>query len=367
MITGYLLKKPDSKRRTFQLLPYSRANGKKIYASPVDTPELAALNESLRQGTLTAAQCELEIKTKILPELKRRIGVKDKAQGESQVSENNLKVFKAFWTKEYRRKKLERPSTAYDEFITALRYFEPLSLHAADVDEIQDHWDKKLKGSRNKKYGNRINQLLTYLNRGFSIVTDRAVTPPLKWVTYDELQKILERVNNPVLRDLYEALYGTGARIGELFVISPEDVRDNGTIYISRQMTPTAELKPYTKNKKSHDTLILPEALPALKRWAAVKDKASYRKRAAHPLTEAAVATFPADREKQISPHKLRHSYVKQMMTLGVPIDRIALYLGDRISTIETTYRQWTVNDSEIDYVKSIMAEGYKRLAAKRK
>lgn len=356
------MKRPDAKRRSFQIVPYRRIDGKRVYSKPIESTVLASLNESLKRGTLTAAQVELEIKQKIIPELKRRAKVPEKAVADSMVSENNMKVFRAFWSKEYRRRKLERPSTAHDEFITALRILEPLSLHSCDVDELQDHWDRHEKGTRHKRYGNRINQLLRFLSRGFEIVTDRAVVPDLKWVTWEELERINELVANPVLRDLYRSLYGTGARLGELFVIEPSDIRANGTIYIHRQLTSAKELKPYTKNKKSHDTIVLKEALPALKRWAGVKDKASYRSRCQHPLINAARKAFPTDPVKQISPHKLRHSYVKKMVTLGVPLDRIAQLLGDRVSTIETTYRQWTVTDPEVDFIRSIMEQGYKRV-----
>lgn len=357
---GFLLKRPDSKRRTFQIIPYTNADGKKTYSSPVQSPELAALNASLLAGTLTAVQALVEIKTRLLPELKRRAGTQVRVLADSNISDNNLRVFKAFWSEKYRRARLELPATAKAEFYSALRILEPLSLHTVDVDTLQDHWDRKEKGTRHKRYGNRINQLLEHLRRGFTISTDRATTPPLKWVSWAELERILERVSDTHLKDLYRTLYGTGARLGEVF---PDfDVRSNGTVFIQRQLTAQALEKPYTKNKKKHDTMVLPEALDAVKRWAALPNKASYRKRCQHPLIEAALATFPADPVKQISPHKLRHSYVKQMLTLGVPLERVAQFLGDRVSTLETAYRQWVVSDSEIDHVKEIMAAGYKRL-----
>jgi integrase len=367
VITGFLVKKPDSSRRTFQIVPYEWANGKKVYSRPLEDASLAALNKSLRAGTLTEAQALLEIKTRLLPELRRRLGVPERVLAEAQVSENNLKVFKQFWSEEYRRAKLEYPPTVKHEFIAALRILEPLSLHTCTADELQDHWDKKESGTRHKRYGNRVNQLLRFLKRGFELRTDRAVTPPLKWVTWLELEQILEHVQDEQLRDLYRSLYGTGARLGEMLALEEDDVRANGTVYICKQIDRDKRLKPYTKNKKSHDTLILREALPAVKRWAKVPNKAALRSRCQKPLIEAALKTFPSNPTKQISPHKLRSSYVKQMLTLGVPLHRIALFLGDLVSTLETSYRQWVVSDAEIDFVKEIMDAGYERLNKKKK
>jgi integrase len=343
-------------------VPYRRANGKRVYSKPIKNGDLDNLNRSLQKGELTAAQAETEIKANLLPELKRRAGVQTKVAIDATISENNMNVFKAFWNHEYRRKKLEHPTTAKNEFFFALSTLEPLSLHTCNVDQLQDHWDKKLSSTRHKRYGNRINQLLGYLKRGFEIVTDRASVPAVKWVSWDELEKILENVSNPELQDLYRSLYATGARLGELFLLEPGDVKANGTIYIHEQLDRDCKAKAYTKNKRAHDTLILKEGLEAVKRWAAVENKESLRKRCQHPLINASKKTFPTNKLKHIGPHKLRHSYVKKMMELGIPLDRIAQFLGDRVSTVESTYRQWTVSDSEIDYVKEIMRLGYSRL-----
>lgn len=364
--TGWILKKPDAKRRTFQLVPYQRLNGKKVYSSPIKHPELEALNTSLKSGTLEQHDAELQIKRKILPAL--RLAANGSANGStdavarSMIGDANLKAFEAFWATHYRRKKMERPSVAKDEFMTALRILEPLALHTASIDELQDHWNKKESGTRHKRYGNRINSLLKFLGRDVRIQTDRAVIPPLKWVSWSDLEKILEHVRDENLKDLYRTLYGTGARLGEMFAIASSDIKSNGTIFISKQIDRDKRLKRYTKNKKAHDTIILPEAMEAVKRWAAVDDKTSYRKRCQHPLISAAAKAFPNDPIKQIGPHKLRHSYVKQMLTLGVPLDRVAQFLGDTISATEANYRQWTVSDAEIKHVRDLMAAGYKRL-----
>lgn len=366
MITGFVLKRPDDKRRTFQILPYRLVNGKRLYQSPVSEPALKSVNDGVLAGRLSVADAEIEIKTKIIPELRRRASIPDKVIIDSLVSTQNMKVFNDCWAKEYRRKKMEDPKTARAEFMRALAILEPLSLYTCDVDTLQDHWDKKESGTRHKRYGNRINQLLRFLGRGFELRTDRAIVPPLKSVTWDELNSILEYLEEEPLKLLYRSLYGTGARLGEMLAIGPEDVRSNGTIYIHKQLDRYKRIKPYTKNKKSHDTVILNEAIESVKKWAAIPNKVEFRSRCQHPLIEAAKRAFPKDTSKQISPHKLRHSYVKKMLELGVPLHRIAQFLGDNVSTLEAVYRQWVVSDVEVDFVKSIMNEGYKRLKEKK-
>lgn len=362
MIHGYLLKRPDSKRRTFQLVPYRRVDGKKVYGKPVESPELEALNQSYLSGSLNFGSALTELKTRIIPELKRRAGVKGKVLADAVISENNMRVFNEFWNEHYRRKRLQDKSVARNEFMQALKAFEPLSLHSSDIDVIQDHWDDKYKGTPHKRYGNRINQLLKHLHKP-EIATDAATTPPLKYVTWSELQAILEALKHPKkaeLKLLYQALWATGARLGELLV--DFDVRENGTVYIHQQIDKKRQLKDRTKNGKKHDTVVLEEGLEATRAWSKVPDKASFRTICQHPLIDAAVAAFPTRPDKQISPHKLRHSYVKRMMEIGMPVSRIAQFLGDRTSTVETTYRQWVVSDVEIDLVREIMKQGYERL-----
>ncbi len=366
MTSGFMLKKPDKTRRSFQIVPYKREAGRKVYGSSLKTPELDALNESLKAGRLSEAACLAEIKSKVLPELKRRARVPEKVAIDSLISESNLKVFKEYWNKEYRRARLEEPSVARTEFLTALRILEPLSLHSSTIDALQDHWDKKERGTRHKRYGNRVNQLLEFLGRAETIKTDRASTPPLKFVTWLELTEMLKYISSEELRLLYQTLWGTGARLGEALAMRPEDVRANGSVYIHRQIDRSKNLKGYTKNKRNHDTIILEEALPAVQAWAHVADKAALRSRCQHPLIDAAKKAFPREREKWISPHKLRASYVKQMLELGVPLYRVAQFLGDLVSTVEAHYKQWVISDAEIEHVREIMSEGYKRLKGSR-
>lgn len=343
-IASFILKKPDKTRRTFQVIPYARVNGKKKYQKPILDESLSAINSEYLADRVSSAEALMHIKNVIIPSLKKKLKVPETVAIEAQISEHNLRVFKNYWTKEYRRKKLEEPMTARLEFLYALKILEPLSLLSADILDIQDHWDKKLVGNRHKKYGSRINQLLGSLNRSDKIILAKRVKPTIKFVTYDELQTILSHVGDPVLCDLYLALFATGCRLGEIFPLESRDLKDDMFIYIEKQVTSKLVHKPYTKNKINHDTLVIPKAKDGLKRWLKVKDKLQFRKCCQNPLIEASRKAFPDDRSKWISPHKLRHSYVRHLADSGFSLDEIKNYIGDTLKTTEDTYGGWIVS-----------------------
>jgi len=365
--TGFILKKPDKTRKTFQIIPYQRIDGKKVYGFPLEHEALTALNSSFAKGQLSASEALMHVKKVLIPKLKNKFEMPEKLVVETRISEHNLRVYKDFWSAVYRRKKIRRPETARSQFLKALYYFEPLSLHSSDIDDIQDHWDKKLKETSHKRYGGRINQLLAFLKRGFQINLDAAKKPQLKWVTWEELEKINERVSNPVLRDLYRALWGTGCRLGEIFPLGPDDLKDNGAIYISKQVDSKLNELPYTKNNINHDTIVLPPAREAVERWLAIQNKSQYRKNSTHPLRDASRAAFPHDRSKWISPHKLRHSFVKFLTSRRVSLNEIKDLIGDTLKTTEDTYAGWVISSDSVDYVMGKIQDAEAHMKKKKK
>jgi integrase len=343
------LKRPDARRRTFQIVPYERVNGKLQYGKPLEHEALKSLNKSYLAGELTANDALLQIKQILIPKLKNQFHIPMRVELASKVSEGNLRAFMQYWNTEYRRKKLENPKNAKNEFLRALYTLEPLSLHSTDIDTIQDHWDARLKGTRHKRYGGRINQLLRYLKREVQISLDRADRAVTSWVSWEELQAINDCVSNPVLRDLYCMLWGTGLRLGEAFVLSTSDLKGNGTLFINSQMAPDLRIKKYTKNRIEHDAIILPVALEASLRWLAIPNKDSYRKRCQHPLINAS--------KGKISPHTLRHSFVRALTDQGMPLDKVALLIGDTLKTTEDTYRGWRTSSNDLDFILKVLAK----------
>lgn len=327
--------------------------GEKPKQPIVKDESLDTINLNFKTGLITSDEALFLIKTQIIPRLKKEAGFQDKILIESLISEKNWNVFKQFWNKEYEGKSLISHYTAKQEFYVALKALEPLSLISSSRKEIQKKLDYEFNEVRHKRYSSRINALLRFLGRDFIINPKRRSTQEVRYVTWSEFQTVLSKVKDENLKNLYIVLYCTGLRLGEAFTINQRDLKTNGTIYITKQLDRLYKPRE-TKNRKNHRTLILKEGIEAFDKWSGLENKEKYRNIASHPLINASRKCFK-DKARQISPHDLRHSYVIHMLGLGVPLDRIAKFIGDTIQTTEKFYAGFVTSDNEIEFVKNII------------
>lgn len=361
MSSGLSAKRPKGKRKGFSVTPYTRVSGKKVYGPALTSETLQNLNREIKSGRLSLVEANLLFDRDIFPELKRQHAVRDNAVVDSLISAQNMRLFEKFWAENYRRKKMEAPQTARYQFLAALRFVEPLSLTSASIDALQTQWDSKLKGTPHKRYGARINQLLEFGGRGFKLYLERAVTPPLKYLTWKELCHVLTYIEDPDLQDVYIACWGTGCRIGELFALTPEDYRmKKKVVHVEKQMNKKFEIVNRVKNGKPHDTLIIPEAKPAFDRFVRREDRTAHRLQCWKVLKEVTKKAFTKDPNKHVGTRKLRQSYVKHLLGIGVPLQTVANYIGDTPSTAQSTYAQWEVSTLELDMVEAILERAKK-------
>jgi integrase len=353
MISGYLVKKPRKDRKTFSIIPYSNNEyGKKLYLSPIQDEALTAINLQLKSGLLTLDQATDHVYKIILPRLKKE--ALNKAIGEARIAEQNRKLFLEFWASEYAGKKILRPEIARNDFIAALEGIGSVSLAAASKDELQKKLDKAFpENNRNNRYGAKLNQVLRFLKRDFSLYTARKDTPLVSYLTINELQSLLTYIEEPEIKDLCSVLFCTGVRLGEAFTLKPRDLKPNDSIFIRQQLTHDGRIRDI-KNRKPHNTILLPEGRKAFLRWSAIEDKSKFRFTGQSKIISAAKKAF-ADKERQISPHDLRHSFAIHLLGIGVPLDKVARLLGDSLKTTEEHYTGFVMSDNEINFVSKII------------
>lgn len=357
MTKGFTVNPPNKTRRTFAITPYHRdTEGKKIYGKQLKNEALLSLNDNLKNGLIGLEQARLEIKNIILPSLKAHTGIVEKTNFNRLVGKQNLRAINKYWGDSYVGKDLVYPEKARAEIIKAISYIEPLSLITSSKKELQSKLDAVLKGSRHKRYGCRINQLLTFLGRGFILHLKRPEPASVHYLTWSELQTVLPHITNPVIQDIATVLFCTGVRLGEAFALNARDLKPDNSIYIYRQLDSELRTREI-KNRKPHKTILLKEGREAFLRWVAVPDKESYRHRVQHPIILAARKAFK-DKARQISPHDLRHSYVVHLLGLGVPLDKVAKLIGDTIKTTEQYYAGFVVSSNEIDFINQIIDKG---------
>lgn len=355
MRCGFTIKKPNGTRRTFSV-------HKKIYqlnAKPLQPilkdNRIDSINQNYKSGVLTFEQAHIQIK-ELIAQFKKELGAKDSAITKSQISSYNLNVYNGIIQHHYYGRPILRIHTVHNEFNFALLAIEPLSLISSSKNELQDKVDKAFNAKQSKRYVGRINQLLKFAGRNFTLFHKKPVIEPVRYTNFDDLKKLMTLIQDKDLVNLYYTLYSTGVRLGEAFVISSRDIKANNTIYIQNQMTEKKEIREI-KNKKFHHTLILNEGLKYVKQWAALtrERKAELRTRCQHPLLKAVRSAYPGDVEKQVSCHDLRHSFVIHLLDRGVPLDKCAKLIGDSIKTVEQYYAGFIATDNEINFVTRIL------------
>jgi hypothetical protein len=125
--------------------------------------------------------------------------VKERLKLESQVGENNKKVFHAFWQDTYQNGNLENEASTRNDLLGALRAIEPLSITTATKEELRTMLSA-LPAHQQRRYCIRVNQLLAFLGRHFTIEKKKRQHREVDFVTWDELQLILPHIKSPDVR-----------------------------------------------------------------------------------------------------------------------------------------------------------------------
>lgn len=368
MRCGFSIKRPSKPRRTFSIHRKIYIHEHKPQQPIIKDERLDAINNNFKSGVLNEHQALDQIKS-LIEKIKNEDNINSKAIRASELSSQNIRLCSQFKEMHYEgRMNIVRPQNVINELNFAIKAIGSLSLISSCRKLLQNKVNDAFNEKQSKRYVGRINQLLKFAGREFTLTHKRQTPTDLSYVNFDELKRILNYVDNQDLKNLYLTLYCTGVRLGEAFMIDKSKLKSNHTVWIDKQLAVMQD--PYQnkkfnlvekeiKNRKNHHTIILKEGLEAVKAWADLSKttKRSLRKRCQTPLIQAARKTFPEldDKLKQISPHDLRHSFVIHLLGLGVSIDKCARLIGDSIQTTERYYAGHSMSESELDIVQTIL------------
>jgi integrase len=167
-------------------------------------------------------------------------------------------------------------------------------------------------------------------------------TPP-------ELALIIREAGKSRATRLFAVLAGTGCRMGEAIALDSTDIdRVKRTVPITKQLGECGLGPP--KSENSVRTIGLPTSV-----LVAIKDAPrlgplflSCRKK---HLPRSTIRFTWVSLLKRLglrfrNPHQLRHSVATALVSAGVPLGDVAVYLGDSVKTIVTTYLHPTGSDS---------------------
>lgn len=164
--------------------------------------------------------------------------------------------------------------------------------------------------------------------------------------TKEEFEKFISVVDDPTYKCLFTLAFYTGRRKGELFALSPSDVKTDRILWNKSLTRKTFGELPYavtsTKADKSQELPLCRAAKKAVEEYTPTA-KGTFYFGGDKPLAENTVrrafnkyckrADVPV-----IRMHDLRHSFVSMLIHLGANFTVVADLIGDTVEQVTKTY-----------------------------
>ncbi len=261
-----------------------------------------------------------------------------------------------------------KDSTVYDRRNTLynfiLPYFNKTKINDLSVEKLYS-WQDTLwntKSSRTGKYYsyNRLsnirgtlNTFLTWSELRYGVPNNlRKVKKPrrrtqktsMQFWTREEFDKFISVVDNPTYKAMFNVLYFTGRRKGEVIALSTDDVKNDYIIFDKTYTRKTTDGSPYkittTKNEKRDKTIICKPLKKALEQYVPQKPFFFGGENPIHEntLSHAFERYIAKSGVKRIRMHDLRHSFVSMCIHLGASVYVVADLIGDTVEQVLKTY-----------------------------
>lgn len=338
-------------RQSFSILRLERKDGKRKQ-STVASKELDRVNADYQAGTLP-----FESALALVRDIRDRIATKERGHRQKPITlQENLRLLDAYWKAEYQYRDLADPETMRYDLMRALRVVGSISLLTADDIQIYERIKKSgLAKNGQRRITLRLNQLLRFAGRPFRLRMPREDFLNVRYLNTAEVFRLADHLGG-IARDLVLVAFSTGARLGEIFAITPTAINDKGHVYISSQIKRDGS-KSLPKTRRTRQVKTLLYGVESLKAWAALPMNQRQRQRHWNEVVKKACRElWPDDKEKHCHFHDLRHSFAIEMCRLGQPVDRIAKLLGNSTAVCEKYYTGFSVKkeslealDAEID------------------
>lgn len=333
-----IIKKPYGRHTQFRLL--EKLSGKHYTQNP---PELMGINAAYASGRLTLEQAHNRLKELITGW--QRTAHRDIARSKSEL------FVEAFWTKSHKgalkeRKNERAMSTARSGYFEVAKLLPSVDLETATPAEIKEAL-KKLDKEKQRVLTTRINTMWRWAgrpeNQRLSLPKKtKKLSTDVGFMTLEEIAERSKKLESP-LNHFCMAMFGCGARPGEMFLLTPEELQEGGT-HVRIDKTWTAKFKAdTTKNDKTGTAYVIKECREALRKWCEVSmevRKDMWRK-------SKYSATFQAAFDGNV-PYILRHSYAHHMLSKGATLLHLRMWMRDDMRTIELYYLKWVQTSAEM-------------------
>ncbi len=311
-----------------------REDGKRKVKT-LDIPELDRINQDFKAGVIRFEQAAALVRDLKDKQTKVLFRNQDKPITHSE----NIALLESYWAKDYQFREIVAKEDRKADLLKALGVIGDLSLYTAGQEQLVAKINKAgLPNNLRRRRIARLNQLLVFARRDFTIAMPEEDLIEIKYLTFEETAKLADFVGG-IDGHMILIAAASGCRIGEIFAITPSSIIGSNEEYANlfvgtqirknRKNAPSKKALP--KNKEPRHTLVFPLGVESLQIWAniAKEDRPSRTRVYSEIVMDACRKLWPKNTDKHITFRDLRHGFAKEMRRLGYTIDEIAACLGN--------------------------------------
>jgi site-specific recombinase XerD len=348
---SYQIYKPTKGREAFRVLKYFKATGK---SETIKHSDIDEVNDKVAAGKLKHDAAE-----KLIDALRVRLYEMDGVQRrEAELSLDNEKLLNKYWVHEYnpKLKLVADPKGAYAELRRALEALNDLSLEHASESELQLHLDRLLEGNRHRRVIVKLNSMLKYLNRDFTLRLAAKQVGISKYIGLDDLHRLLEYLPDSESRIMHAVCFYTGLTLSEAFDLDQRSYDPKlAAVRIVTVVEGKGELK---ATYKSRMIVVMPEGRSAMLEWFGVRKSVSEytRKTISRQTRKASMLAFGSQPTKHITFKDLRHSYALHLLSKGVPLGLVAESLGISYLAAKEYYGEFELSPDSVSFIRAALS-----------
>lgn len=324
-----------------------RIEGKKPNRSrkTVTTPELEEINSRYLDGTLP-----FESAKALAQDLRLRLDRKENGHRAKPLTlAENIKLFEAYWKDHYTWRDIKDPASMRNSIIRAINILMDLPIMTAEQTEFYKKINESgISNNRKREVIARINQLLKYARRDFTLRLPRQDYLKIRHISEPELKKLAHALP-PTIATLAKIAFYTGCRVGEIYALERQDVSGK-FIDIRKQMLRDGTIAK-TKTRKDRTITVIPGRQTGLDEWLSIpmsQREKIRNKQLSETIKLAAKKLWPNNADKHITFHDLRHSFAIFMLGLGESLTTVAHLLGDSLQVCQMYYTGSAMADENL-------------------
>lgn len=319
--------------------------------------ELKVVNQKLKEKKLdyNSALSKVEdIKKDYLERLEVESGIRKKIV----TCEENLKLFKQYWDREYLNRDIEEESlkSAEYQFRSILQVMGDISFYTCSLAQLKSKLNNSGYSLETKRHlVHKFNILLREAGNKVQLSKPEKQFDEISHINSKELELLSKALDNETVRALLYIGFYTGLRQGEIWALNRTVIDFNRCVIKVQSQITRKGLRKNPKENKRRSVIFPKHIVPYLEYWLDFNqdERKEYRFKVSRVLRETSKKLWPKRTIKHISIHDLRRSFVIYcLQEIGMNLSECAMLIGDTLTVLQSNYAGYTFNDDGLESLK---------------